>query len=87
MQEITLKIDGMHCSMCEAHLNEVIRKLVNVKKIKSNHSTGICTFTTDNFNLSDEDFSKKVFDESGYRVLSITKNEVAKKGLFSFFKK
>ena len=28
MIKTTLKIDGMMCSMCEAHINEVIRKTV-----------------------------------------------------------
>jgi len=28
MKEITLKIDGMMCSMCEAHVNDVVRKVV-----------------------------------------------------------
>ena len=28
MIRTTLKIDGMSCSMCEAHINDVIRKTV-----------------------------------------------------------
>ena len=26
MKQITLKVDGMMCSMCESHVNEAVRK-------------------------------------------------------------
>ena len=32
MQQYTLKIDGMMCGMCEAHMNDLIRKNFKVKK-------------------------------------------------------
>ena len=32
MQQITLKIDGMMCGMCESHINESIRNNFSVKK-------------------------------------------------------
>lgn len=32
-----LKVDGMACSMCEAHVNDCIRNNFKVKKVKSNH--------------------------------------------------
>ena len=38
MVQITLDIDGMQCSMCEAHVNDIIRKNFKVKKVKSSHS-------------------------------------------------
>ena len=31
MQQITLKIDGMMCGMCESHINESIRNNFSVK--------------------------------------------------------
>ena len=34
---ITLKIEGMHCSMCESHINDIIRKVNGTSKIKSSH--------------------------------------------------
>ena len=33
MIKTTLKIDGMMCGMCEAHMNDVIRKNFKVKKV------------------------------------------------------
>ena len=35
MLKVTLKIDGMMCGMCEAHVNDVVRKIVNPKSAKS----------------------------------------------------
>lgn len=37
MKKIYLNVEGMMCSMCEAHVNDIIRKTTNVKKVKSNH--------------------------------------------------
>ena len=38
MQQITLKIDGMMCGMCESHINESIRNNFSVKKVTSSHT-------------------------------------------------
>ena len=38
MIKTTLKIDGMMCGMCEAHMNEAIRKAFDVKKVSSSHT-------------------------------------------------
>ena len=40
MYKTTIKIDGMACSMCEAHVNEAIRKSCTVKKVTSSHKKG-----------------------------------------------
>ena len=41
MIKTTLKIEGMMCSMCEAHINDVIRKAVpGAKKVSSSHGCG-----------------------------------------------
>ena len=40
MQQITLKIDGMMCGMCESHINESIRNNFSVKKVTSSHTKG-----------------------------------------------
>ena len=58
MYKTTLKIDGMMCSMCEAHINDVIRKnMKEAKKVSSSHSKGISTFETET--LPDLDGLKK----------------------------
>ena len=37
MKKIFLNVDGMKCGMCEAHVNDIIRKTAKIKKVKSNH--------------------------------------------------
>lgn len=32
MVKITLKIDGMSCGMCEAHINDAVRAAFRIKK-------------------------------------------------------
>ena len=40
MVELTLKIDGMMCPMCESHINDAIRCHFPVKKVRSSCKTG-----------------------------------------------
>lgn len=37
MIKVILNVDGMMCGMCEAHINDIVRKTVKIKKVKSNH--------------------------------------------------
>lgn len=80
MNRYKLKIDGMMCSMCETHVNEIVRKGFKINKVKSNHSKNEVIFT------SEEDISKdtikKVFEPTGYKVLSVEAEKNAKKKLF-----
>ena len=48
MTKTILKIDGMMCGMCEAHVNDAIRKIIpNAQKVKSSHTKGKSSFVTD----------------------------------------
>mgnify|MGYP000538499094 CR=1 FL=1 len=38
MIETTVKVDGMMCGMCEAHVNDAVRKACPVKKVNSSRS-------------------------------------------------
>lgn len=40
MVKTTLDIDGISCGMCEAHINNAVRKAFAVKKVVSSHSKG-----------------------------------------------
>jgi len=74
MTKTTLKIDGMMCSMCEAHVNDVIRRLIpSAKKVKSSHRKGETTFLTDEKAgiHVDEKMLADEISKTGYRVLSI----------------
>ena len=40
MVRTTIKVSGMACSMCEAHINDAIRAAFPVEKVSSSHSRG-----------------------------------------------
>ena len=82
MIKTTLKIDGMMCGMCEAHVNDAIRKAVpDAAKVKSSHTKGESSFVTDT--APDEAALKAAIDETGYTVLSVS-TEPYKKRFFGF---
>ena len=93
MQQITLKIDGMMCGMCESHVNEAeshinesIRNNFSVKKVTSSHTKGETVILTEND--LDEAKLKETIDKTGYKLLSVSKAPYEKKkGFFSFLKK
>ena len=76
MYKITMKIDGMMCGMCEAHINDAIRKAVpGAKKVKSSHKKGESSFLSEE--VPDEQVLKETIQETGYKVLSL-ENEADK---------
>lgn len=40
MIKTIVKIDGMACSMCEAHVNDIVRATFDIKKVRSSHKKG-----------------------------------------------
>ena len=67
----TVQIDGMMCGMCEAHMNDAIRRVFpDAKKVKSSHKKGITTFVTEG--TVDEEVLKNVVEETGYTFVSAT---------------
>ena len=80
MEQITLKIEGMHCSMCEAHVCDAIRRaLPQAKKVKASHLKGRATFVTE----EGVDFTPGIeaVKERGYQVLE-SKMEPMKRRFF-----
>ncbi len=82
-----LKINGMMCGMCEAHVNDVVRKNFKVKKVTSSHSKNQTVIITEE--EIDEELIKNKIGETGYIVEDIKKEDAAeKKGFFAkLFKK
>ena len=81
MIKTTLKIDGMMCSMCEAHINDVIRKTIpGAKKVVSSHTRGETTFLTEA--APDESLLREAIAATGYTCQSVTSEAFEKKGLF-----
>lgn len=82
MTQITIKIDGMMCGMCESHVNDAIRRAFPVKKVTSSHAKGQTVILTEQ--PIDADALRSVIDGTGYTVLSVEQALYEKKGIFSF---
>ncbi len=80
MIKYTLKIDGMKCGMCEAHVCDIIRKNIEAKKVKASHKKNEASFVLDN----DADISKVIgqIKAMGYNVLDVKIEEYKKKFIF-----
>lgn len=82
MIKTRLKIDGMMCSMCEAHINDAIRNSFAVKKVSSSHKRGVTEIISE-YALDYEEI-KSVIEKTGYTLVSCEGIEEVKKksGLF-----
>ena len=70
MYNYILKIDGMSCSMCESHVNDLIRNNFDVKKVKSSHKKNETLIISNN--KLDEEKLKDVLHKNGYEILEIS---------------
>ena len=81
MIKTTLKIEGMSCAMCEAHICDTIRKAVPaVKKVSASRSKKEASFLTEA--AVDAEKLKAAIDATGYSCLGIESAPYEKKGLF-----
>ena len=81
MWKITASIDGMMCSMCEAHICDVIRKTVpGAKKVSASHGKGEASFVTET--PVEEEALRRGIDATGYSCLSVQSAPYEKKGWF-----
>lgn len=85
MKKTTLKIDGMMCGHCEAHVNDTIRNAFPVRKVTSSHAKGETVIISEN--ALDETKLKEVIAATGYTLLGIEAEDYTPTGLFSHFKK
>lgn len=80
MLKVTVQVDGMICGMCEAHVNDAVRKAFPVKKVTSSHSKGETVILSEN-NI-DEAALRSAIGATGYEVRTVSKELYEKKGLF-----
>lgn len=86
MIQITLKIDGMMCGMCESHINDCIRSHFPVRKVVSSHTKGETVITAEA--APDLEQLKAAIAETGYTVTGVKAEAIEKKpGLFGRFGK
>ncbi len=81
MKKITVKIDGMMCGMCEAHICDTIRRAFpDAKKVSASRKNGEASFLSEN--SIDEEALKKSITDTGYTFVSVSSEEYTKRGLF-----
>ena len=80
MVKTVLRINGMACSMCESHINDVIRREFDIKKVKSSHKSGTAEIISEN--PLDKDKLENAIKETGYDVVAYSSEPYEKKSLF-----
>ena len=86
MTETTVKISGMMCGMCEAHICDVIRARFAVRKVTASHSKGQAVILSES-GLA-EAALRQAIAETGYEVTAVSARPAEeKKGLFGFLKR
>ena len=84
MTETTVKISGMMCGMCEAHICDIIRARFAVRKVTASHSKGQAVILSESG--LDEAALRQAIAETGYELQGISSEPYVKKGLFGFGK-
>lgn len=85
MVKTIVSIDGMMCPMCEAHVNDAIRRDFKVKKVTSSHKEKRTVIESES--ALDRDSLQKTVEDMGYTLLDVSVEEFEKKGFFSSLKK
>ena len=81
MYRTTVKIEGMMCPMCEAHICGTIRKAVpSAKKVSASRSKKEASFLTED--AVDTALVSSAVDATGYACLGVESVPYEKKGLF-----
>ena len=81
MIRTVLEIDGMMCGMCEAHINDAVRREFKVKKVTSSQKKGITEIISEQ--APDKERLTAIITELGYKLNGISDEEYKKKGFFS----
>ncbi len=81
MIRTTLKIDGMMCGMCEAHVCDAIRRAVpTAQKVTASRSRKEASFLTGE--AVDAEALKAAVDATGYTCLGVESAPYEKRGWF-----
>lgn len=77
MIKTTVGIEGMSCGMCEAHINDIVRREFKVKSVKSSVKKKNSEIVSKE--PIDEEKLRKAITDTGYTVTGITSEEYVKK--------
>lgn len=81
MVKLVIEVEGMHCGMCESHVNDVVRRVEGVKKVKSSHAKGRTEVIAEDG--TDLGLIKDEISKQGYGVGEIESQPYEKRGIFS----
>ncbi len=85
MIKYTVPVKGMMCGGCEAHVNDAVRKNLDIREVSSSHAKNHTIIVAEN--ELDEAKIREVIEGQGHEVGEITKEPYEKKRFFSFLKK
>lgn len=85
MVKTVVNVDGMMCGMCESHINDAIRQVMQVKKVTSSHSKGETEILSED--ALDEAAVRATIEKTGYTVKGIRSEPYEKKGFSLFHRK
>ena len=80
MWKYTVEVNGMMCGMCEAHINDAVRKAFPVKKVNSSRSKKQTVVLSET--ELDAAALAAAIRNTGYEIGEIQKEPYKKKGLF-----
>ncbi len=84
MIRTVLQVQGMACGMCEAHVNDAVRRAFPVKKVTSSHRKGETEILSEA--PLEEARLREVIGATGYTVSSVRQEPWERKG-FSLFRR
>lgn len=84
MIKTVLQVQGMACGMCEAHVNDAVRRAFPVKKVTSSHRKGETEILSEA--PLEEARLREVIGATGYTVSSVRQEPWERKG-FSLFRR
>ena len=85
MVKTTIKINGIMCNNCVAHINETIKNEFDINKVTTSKDNGMSEVIS-NKELSEEKL-REIISREGYEVTEVTSEPYEKKRLFGFGKK
>ena len=81
MNFVTVKIEGMMCGMCEAHIADTIRRAFpDAKKVRASRARKEATFLIEG--AVDTEKLREAIADTGYTFVSAESEPYQKRGLF-----
>ena len=84
MKEYVIAVDGMMCAMCEAHINDAVRSVADVKSVKADRKKKNVTVIAESFDAAK---AAQAITSLGYEVGDVAVKEYEKRSFFGRLKK